>query len=309
MENDLTKICNSIPVSNSGDISTQASSILQGLTGEIAEFHIGGGDQPTLFAPTVRLAFNSVDWTASSSNGGFSTQTVGYIDDVVYTPPISITESMNGKVLIVSTTAENFKPGITTTVLHYESPDYVSWDATGLHTFVSGLVQSDDHVFYVIRKGGGVSNYDPRFMQADGTIAESIQFIQPMCLTGWDGTKCYMPGSFDFTMIVISAISINSTFPVAVIAGRNITGSEVGSSIPITPNTLLDNVDHPYDSWVGGAVSLHSITGTSSLIRDGATIATGTLNIGSGSIIRIGMSGQHSAQPGDIIKLTISSLS
>lgn len=68
METDLTKICASIPCTNAGDISTQARSILLSISGEEADFDIGGGQSyPNFPLPSTRTAVGVTSPTTKGS--------------------------------------------------------------------------------------------------------------------------------------------------------------------------------------------------------------------------------------------------
>lgn len=119
--NDLTPICLAIPVKSSGDVPTQASAILKGLTGEEAEFVIsGGGASLACFPPTVDVGYNRVTFKTNKKNGEFDLTTEGEIDGAKVSSPITVTEADTGKVLTVTTAGPDFKTSSVAVTLNYE---------------------------------------------------------------------------------------------------------------------------------------------------------------------------------------------
>jgi len=70
-ENDLKLICDAIPCSSSGTVSTQATNIYKGITGETVEFDISAGAQPTLFTPILSQDGLRYSANYNTDNGAF----------------------------------------------------------------------------------------------------------------------------------------------------------------------------------------------------------------------------------------------
>lgn len=83
----------------------------------------GGGEQPILYSPIITGATNSVSWTNDTRNGGFAVTLSATIDGVAVTSPLTITQAMDGKTLIVTASAENFQSSETEIVLAYIGPN------------------------------------------------------------------------------------------------------------------------------------------------------------------------------------------
>ena len=81
-----------------------------------------GGDQPTLFAPIVTTGTNSASWENDSRNGGFNVTITATVDGVTVTSPLTITEAMDGKTLVVTASAENFLDAVSQATLTYVAP-------------------------------------------------------------------------------------------------------------------------------------------------------------------------------------------
>lgn len=124
-ESDLTKICQAIPTSASGSISTQANAILKGITGEDVEFDIQtGGNQPQLFSPTVTLGVNSISTSTNTDNGAFNCVTTLMVDGNIVSSPYVVLASDDGKTYDAYTSGQNFQDSshVTGTVI-YTDPE------------------------------------------------------------------------------------------------------------------------------------------------------------------------------------------
>lgn len=132
-ERDLTTICSAIPCAG-GDISTQAHNILFGLTGEDKTFDIStGGEQPTLFSPSISNNWNTYSSNRSSSNGGFGDVLKTYVGDTEVSNPYNATSADNGKLYRAISSATNFNPGVNQTIIvyHHSGSGTTGWTATG----------------------------------------------------------------------------------------------------------------------------------------------------------------------------------
>ena len=76
----------------------------------------GGGNQPTCFPAIVTETDTQVSWTENTDNGDFNITTVGTIDGVTVTSPISKVGTYQGKTLIITVSSpdDTFIPAITT---------------------------------------------------------------------------------------------------------------------------------------------------------------------------------------------------
>jgi len=81
-----------------------------------------GGDQPMLFAPVITGGVNEISWENNSSNGDFEVTIAATVDGNTVTSPLTITEQMDGKTLVIIASAENFESVTSTILLEYMSP-------------------------------------------------------------------------------------------------------------------------------------------------------------------------------------------
>lgn len=96
--------------------------------------------RPTLFAPIVTRLGNSISWKNNSQNGDFSVTITAKLDGAAVTSPLTATDSMVGKTLTVTASAENFESA--SVDFSIDTIDFVI-DA-GAYTFNNTLVGSDD---------------------------------------------------------------------------------------------------------------------------------------------------------------------
>ena len=97
-----------------------------------------GGDQPTLFAPVVTGGVNSISWENNPDNGAFGT-VVGTIDGNVVTSPLTITQAMDGKTLVLTASETDFLDAVTSIPISYidASPLFAAFsDGTATYGFV-----------------------------------------------------------------------------------------------------------------------------------------------------------------------------
>lgn len=80
-----------------------------------------GGEQPQLFAPVVSGGYNEISWTNNPSNGDFAVALTADVDGTPVTSPLSITQAMDGKMLTVTVSAENFESKSIQVLLSYIS--------------------------------------------------------------------------------------------------------------------------------------------------------------------------------------------
>lgn len=92
-----------------------------------------GGEQPTLFAPTITESNGTVSWTSNTQNGGFPETLTAELDGIAVTSPLTVTPSMVGKTLTVTVSAENFVSASADLTL--TTPQYVI--SAGSYTFVN----------------------------------------------------------------------------------------------------------------------------------------------------------------------------
>lgn len=78
-----------------------------------------GGNQPTLFAPTITVSGNTVTWERDTRNGGFGDTLAANVEGQVVTSPLTITQQLDRKTLQVKSVALNFKDGIRERTLYY----------------------------------------------------------------------------------------------------------------------------------------------------------------------------------------------
>ena len=96
--------------------------------------------QPTLFAPIVTRLGNSISWENNPQNGDFSVTITAKLDGAAVTSPLKATDSMVGKTLTVTASAENFESA--STDFSIDTIAFVI--SAGSYTFDDELKGSDD---------------------------------------------------------------------------------------------------------------------------------------------------------------------
>ena len=169
---------------------------------------------PTLFAPIITAGVNTVSWANDTRNGGFTVTLSATVDGVAVTSPLTITEEMDGKKLIVTASAENFESAndefvLSYTVLGQSSLKINSEAATmpsieWLVLMVSGSGATCSLNGTTGSQGGAVINI---FNSQDGTITSdfSITFSQ--------NATCYLKsyGQYDRSTSWITGFVISGS--------------------------------------------------------------------------------------------------
>lgn len=133
--------------------------------------------RPTLFAPIVTRLGNSISWKNNSQNGSFPVSITAKLDGTTVTSPLTATDSMVGKTLTVTTSAENFESA--SVDFSIDTIDFVI-DA-GAYTFNNSLVGSDDvsaDINFSIMPGTGIYPTSFIAMQYDGNLGDLAFFYE-----------------------------------------------------------------------------------------------------------------------------------
>jgi hypothetical protein len=94
-------------------------------------------EQPEIFAPIVVEMFNEVQWKNNEKNGKFAVIITAMVNGEEVTSPLTITEELNGKNLVIKAECENFKSTEQIIPLIYHTLDMS--DATHSVFFTSGV--------------------------------------------------------------------------------------------------------------------------------------------------------------------------
>lgn len=214
-ESDLKLVCQSIPVSSSGTVSTQANAILKGLTGDDVQFDIQpGGTLPTLYAPTYTQSLNTLTFNKSTKNGSFGSKTRLIVDGIEYTSPYTIQQSDEGKAAVIRTVEQYFNDGDTPITLHYTviPTGAGTIDVTiDLQNFDSGASNPTTRLLLVLpgvsNSWGNINSYKYRIYQlghksgSTFTVTSQITNIPPLYST--TGTGGYSSNT-DFITIAMT---------------------------------------------------------------------------------------------------------
>lgn len=74
---------------------------------------------PTLFAPIIIGGYNKIAWQHNPQNGGFAVTFEASVDGNAVSSPLTITQEMSGKTLIIISSAPNFQSQTTQITLSY----------------------------------------------------------------------------------------------------------------------------------------------------------------------------------------------
>ena len=96
------------------DLTSAVNSLVEG-------YGKGGGEQPTLFPPIVTIDINNISWKNDTKNGGFNVSITAEVDGETVTSPLTVTEDMKGKTLIITASAENFESSASEIEIVYSS--------------------------------------------------------------------------------------------------------------------------------------------------------------------------------------------
>lgn len=96
--------------------------------------------QPTLFAPIITMIGNSITWKNNPQNGSFPVTVTAKLDGATVTSPLKATDSIVGKTLTVTASAEKFESA--STDFSIDTIAFVI--SAGSYTFNDKLVGSDD---------------------------------------------------------------------------------------------------------------------------------------------------------------------
>lgn len=204
MEHDLTKICQAIPVSVGQDVSTQASDILKGLTGEEVEFDIQTGNQPQLFPASITQLRNIVTvhpTNTSDKNGGFASAILQkvYVDGVevqLTNNQYEVQSEDDGKTLTAVLSRDLFLSSSSSITLVYATDNYGKLSFT---LNLSGLTSYQGDYFAV----RFYSVYDVAAAPLDGNVHLLINGnLPPVSTTGGQWTVAlYNRLTQTFTML------------------------------------------------------------------------------------------------------------
>ena len=111
----------------------------------------GGGQQPTLYPPTVTGGVNEISWTNNSANGDFVVTLTADVDGTPVTSPLTITQEMDGKTLTITASATNFQSATITILLSYIS-------ATNTFVSMNGYAGAAEEAAMFIRFPTGYNN-------------------------------------------------------------------------------------------------------------------------------------------------------
>ena len=129
METNLKRICEAIPVSTAGDISTQASAIMEGITGEQVTFDIVVGTSPTCLPPELTYpSLNTVSWKNKMPAEYNANMTAVFRDQAVASP-FQIPADCRDESLTITVSAANFQSYTLTVNLNYVESSYlIAWN-------------------------------------------------------------------------------------------------------------------------------------------------------------------------------------
>lgn len=127
--------------------------------------------QPTLFAPIVTMIGNSISWENNPQNGSFPVTVTAKLDGAAVTSPLTVTDSMVGKTLTATASADNFESA--SADLYIETIAFVI--SAGSYTFNNTLVGSNDvrsDINFSVTPGEGVYQTSYFAMTYDGSICD-----------------------------------------------------------------------------------------------------------------------------------------
>lgn len=121
---------------------------------------ISGGTQPTLFEPTVVQGTNNVSWSTNTNNGGFNVSTVGRIDNIEQSSPLTITSALDGKTLYITSSSENFNSSEQVITLHYIDTSVVGFKIV---SNIGNLSTNNKIIQFWGKRSGGETQWCPYY--------------------------------------------------------------------------------------------------------------------------------------------------
>lgn len=132
--------------------------------GDTVEIGEGGGQQPTLFAPSVTGGVNTISWENNTSNGDFEVTITADVNGTPVTSPLTITQAMDGQTLTITASATNFNSATRTVPISYinpaaslVSPSNYAFDSNKPYNYL--VIQGIDNGGYITYNGTNYTSY------------------------------------------------------------------------------------------------------------------------------------------------------